>query len=128
MPSRLVDRVRSSSDAPRERRLIVSREQVSRSVINREATRIAEPCLREAATAEANGSQAGLPGCLGIVGRVADNNDFRLVDGPELGHGGLKDIRMWLGFFGVIRGGLDVYQPLNAGDLLVGSQFLGFRG
>ena len=47
---RLVDQVRSASDAPRERRLIVSRQQVSRSVINREATRIAEPCLREAAT------------------------------------------------------------------------------
>jgi hypothetical protein len=47
---------------------------------------------------------------------------------PELVRGGLKDIRMGFGLLGVIRGDLNIDQSFNAGDLLVGAQFRGFRG
>jgi hypothetical protein len=77
--------LRSASDfAPAERGFVVLREQVSWAVINREATCIAKSCFGEASTAETNCAQTRLARSLGIVGRVADNNDIRLLGAPSL--------------------------------------------
>ena len=107
-----------------EGRSIILAEEVGRIGVDRDATGLEEFRLGPAAAEQADGAEPGLPGGLGIVGGIADDDRLRRIDLSQAVEGGLEDVGMGLGILRVVRRGLRIDEVFDPGDPLVIRQLL----
>jgi hypothetical protein len=77
----------------------------SSALVYRAATGASQVLFGKTATQDPDCSKSRLARNLGVVWRIPHHGDLRFVGAGEKHDSSLKDIGMWFGFLGIIRGG-----------------------
>ena len=104
--------------------MIVPAQQIHRIPVNFDDVCLPQVPFREAAAKKAHGFDADLARGLRVVGCVADGEDFTGLQAVEFLESRLEDVRVRLGFLGVIAGGARLDQIVDLEQFRVMLEFI----